>query len=72
MAVPHEVVELDAVASGVGHCELDGCRRDLPGFKSASVPDFAVAVVVPALAGDGIGEASQSWVSLLDVSAGRR
>src|SRR5258708_10649608 len=44
---------LDAGAGGVGPCELDGERAELLGFPGADVADFAVVVVVPALAGGG-------------------
>ncbi len=62
MAVPHESDQLDAVAGGVGPFELDGVGADLLGFPGADVADFAVAVVVPALAGDGIGDGFAEFV----------
>ena len=47
---------LDAVAGGVGPFELDGEGAELFGFPGADVADFAVVVVVPALARDGVGD----------------
>ena len=62
MAVPHEAVGLDAVSGGVGPFELDGVGAELFGFPGADVADFAVAVVVPALTGNGVGDGFAEFV----------
>ena len=62
MAVPQESDQLDAIAGGVGPFELDGVGAELFGFPGADVADFAVVVVVPALAGDGISDGFAKFV----------
>src|SRR5437660_2334758 len=49
-------MRLDAGAGGVGPFELHGVGAELLCFPGADVADFAVVVVVPALAGNGIGD----------------
>src|ERR1700676_1834606 len=53
---------LDAGAGGVGPFELNGVSAQLFVFPGADVADFAVAVVVPSLAGDGIGDGFAEFV----------
>ena len=53
---------LDAGAGLVGPFELDGEVAEAAGFPGADVADFAVRVVVPALAGDGIGDGFAEFV----------
>src|ERR1700720_279709 len=53
---------LDAVAGGVGPFELDGVGAERFGFPGADVADFAVVIVVPALAGDRVGDGFREFM----------
>ena len=53
---------LNTAADGVGPFELYGEGAELLGFPGTDVADFAVRVVVPALAGDGVGDGFAKFV----------
>src|SRR5208283_450762 len=53
---------LDAGGEFVGPLLLDGVGAYLLGFPGADVADFAVGVVVPALAWDGVGNGFTKFV----------
>jgi len=53
---------LDAGVGFVGPLELDGVVAELLGFPGADVADFAVGVVVPTLAGNGVGDGFAEFV----------
>jgi len=50
------VESLDAGASFVGPFELDGVVAKRAGLPRADVTDFAMAIVVPTLPGNGISD----------------
>src|SRR5713226_6117069 len=54
--------DLDATVGSVGPFELDGVGAEGARLPGADVADFAVVVVVPALAGDGIGDRFAEFV----------
>ncbi len=53
---------LQAAVGGVGPFELDGVGAEGAGLPGADVADFAVVVVVPPLAGNGIGDGFAEFV----------
>src|SRR5713226_5122327 len=61
--------DLDATVGSVGPFELDGVAAEGAGLPGADVADFAVVVVVPALAGNGIGD---SFAQLVRSGGGER
>jgi hypothetical protein len=52
----------DAAACFVGPFELDGVAAEDPSLPGADVADFAVVIVVPTLAGDGVGNGFAEFV----------
>ena len=53
---------LEAGVGFIGPFKLDGVIAELFCLPRADVADFAVVVVVPALAGDGIGDGFAEFV----------